>query len=120
VRIEHDLALPMILMGEPLANYVKSLDCRCELASEARTKTGNELLRGFLHRKNYTLRRKTTTGRTLPKDFLEKINQFHQDCALNFIDDVEFDPNTLVNMDGTSIYLDIFNIIKLCLVIKTQ
>jgi hypothetical protein len=34
----------MILMGEPLANYVKSLDCRCELASEARTKTGNELL----------------------------------------------------------------------------
>jgi hypothetical protein len=44
VRIEHDLPLPMILMGEPLANYVKSLDCRCELASEARTKTGNELL----------------------------------------------------------------------------
>jgi hypothetical protein len=31
-------------MGEPLANYVKSLDCRCELASVARTKTGNELL----------------------------------------------------------------------------
>ncbi len=44
VRIEHDLPLPMILMGEPLENYVKSLDCRCELASEARTKTGNELL----------------------------------------------------------------------------
>ena len=44
VRIEHDLPLPMILMGEPLANYVKSLDCRCELASETRTKTGNELL----------------------------------------------------------------------------
>jgi hypothetical protein len=31
----------MILMGEPLANYVKSLDCRWELDSEARTKTGN-------------------------------------------------------------------------------
>jgi hypothetical protein len=44
VRIEHDLPLSMILMGEPLANYVKSLDCRCEIASEARTKTGNELL----------------------------------------------------------------------------
>jgi hypothetical protein len=44
VRIEHDLPLPMILMGEPLANYVKSLDCRCELASEARRKTENELL----------------------------------------------------------------------------
>jgi hypothetical protein len=44
VRIEHDLLLPMILMGEPLANCVKSLDCRCELVSEARTKTGNELL----------------------------------------------------------------------------
>ena len=44
MRIEHDLPMPMILMGEPLANCVKSLDCRCELASEARTKTGNELL----------------------------------------------------------------------------
>jgi len=33
VRIEHDLPLPMILMGEPLANCFKSLDCRCELAS---------------------------------------------------------------------------------------
>jgi hypothetical protein len=44
VRIEHDLPLQAILMGESLANYVKSLDCRCELASEARTKTGNELL----------------------------------------------------------------------------
>jgi hypothetical protein len=63
-------------------------------------------LRGFLHRKNYTLRRITTTGRDLPKDFLETINQFHQDCALNFIDDDEFDPNTLVNMDETSIYID--------------
>ena len=41
-------------------------------------------LRGFLHRKNYTLRRITTTGRDLPKDFLETINQFHQDCALNW------------------------------------
>jgi hypothetical protein len=44
VSIEHDLPLSIILMGEPLANYVKSLDCRCELASETRTKTGNELL----------------------------------------------------------------------------
>jgi hypothetical protein len=33
----------MILMGEPQANLM-SLDCRCELVSEARTKTGNELL----------------------------------------------------------------------------
>jgi hypothetical protein len=36
VRIKHDLPLPMIFMGEPLANYVKSLDCRCELVSEGR------------------------------------------------------------------------------------
>ncbi len=33
-----------IKLDEPLANYVKSLDCLCELAIEARTKTGNELL----------------------------------------------------------------------------
>ena len=44
MRIEHDLPLSMVLVGEPLANYVKSLDCRCELASEARTKTANEQL----------------------------------------------------------------------------
>ena len=63
-------------------------------------------LHGFLRRKNYTLRRITTTGRDLPKDFLETINQFHQDCALNSIDDDEFDLNALINMDETSIYLD--------------
>ena len=34
----------MCFMGESQANYVKSLDCRRELASEAKTKTGNELL----------------------------------------------------------------------------
>jgi len=63
-------------------------------------------LHGFLRRKNYTLRRITTTGRELPKDFLETINQFHQDCELNFIDDDEFDLDALLNMDETSIYLD--------------
>ncbi len=31
-------------MVEPQANYVKSLDFRCELASKERTKTGNEPL----------------------------------------------------------------------------
>ena len=66
-----------------------------------------------MHRNKYTLRSKTTTERDLPKDFLEKINQFHQDCALNFIDDVELDPNTLKNMDGTSIYLDFLNLNRL-------
>ncbi len=44
MRIEQNLPLSMILRGEPLANYFKSLECRCELASEARNKTGNELL----------------------------------------------------------------------------
>jgi len=34
-------------------------------------------LRGFLRRKNFTLRRITTTGRDLPSDFLETIDQFH-------------------------------------------
>ena len=63
-------------------------------------------LRGFLKRKSYTVRRITTTGRDLPKDFLETINEFHKECALNFIDDDEFDPNGLINMDETSIYID--------------
>ena len=61
---------------------------------------------GFLQRKNYTLRRITTTGRDLPKDFLETINQFHETCAFNFIDDDEFDPDALKNMVETSIYID--------------
>jgi hypothetical protein len=34
----------MIFMRELSANYVKSLDYRCELVIEVRTKTGNELL----------------------------------------------------------------------------
>jgi hypothetical protein len=63
-------------------------------------------LRGFLRRKNYTLRRITTTGRDIPSDFLETIEEFHKECAFNFIDDDEFDPNALVNMDETSIYID--------------
>jgi hypothetical protein len=36
MRIEHDLPLLMILMDEPLANYVKSLDCRCEPVKRVR------------------------------------------------------------------------------------
>jgi hypothetical protein len=31
-------------MGKPLNNCVKLLDCQCELDSEVRMKTGNELL----------------------------------------------------------------------------
>jgi hypothetical protein len=63
-------------------------------------------LRGFLRRKNYALRRITTTGRDLPSDFLETIVQFHKDCEINFIDDDEFDANALINMDETSVYVD--------------
>ena len=63
-------------------------------------------LRGFLQRKDYTLRRITTTGRDLPSDFLETIEKFHKECEFNFIDDDEFDPNALINMDETSIYID--------------
>ena len=63
-------------------------------------------LRGFLFRKNYSLRRITTTGRDLPTNCLETINNFHKECAVYFIDDTEFDPNGLVNMDETSVYID--------------
>ena len=63
-------------------------------------------LRGFLFRKNYSLRRITTTGRDLPTNCLETINNFHKECAVYFIDDAEFDPNGLVKMDETSVYID--------------
>ncbi len=42
VHIEHDLPLPMIHVSKTLENCVKLLDCRCKLASEARTKTRKE------------------------------------------------------------------------------
>ena len=63
-------------------------------------------LRGFLFRKNYSLRRITTTGRDLPTNCLETINNLHKECAVFYIDDAEFDPNGLVNMDETSVYID--------------
>ena len=46
-------------------------------------------LRGFLRRKDYTLRRITTTGRNLPSDFLETIDQFHKDCSSSSDDNEE-------------------------------
>ena len=86
---------------------VKALEILRELGQfDGKFYASDGWLHGFLRRKNYKLRRITTTGRDLPKDFLETINQFHQDCALNFIDDDEFDLNALINMDETSIYLD--------------
>ena len=44
MRIGHTKPSQMILMRELSSNYVKSLDYRCELVIEVRTKTGNELL----------------------------------------------------------------------------
>ncbi len=60
----------------------------------------------FLRRKNFTLRRITTTGRDLPSDFLETIVQFHKDCEIIVIDDDEFYANALINMDETIVYVD--------------
>jgi hypothetical protein len=40
----HYLPLTNILLCEQKESYVKSLECRCDLGSEARTKTGNKPL----------------------------------------------------------------------------
>jgi hypothetical protein len=44
VRIEHNLPLPMILLGESHANYV----CRCDFASEV--KRGRKLEMNYYHK----------------------------------------------------------------------
>lgn len=86
---------------------VKAIQILRELAQYNGTFSASDgWLRGFLRRKNFTLRRITTTGRDLPSDFLETIDQFHKDCKINFIDDDEFDPHALINMDETSVYID--------------
>jgi hypothetical protein len=52
---------------------VKAIQILRELAQYNRTFSASDgWLRGFLRRKNFTLRRITTTGRDLPSDFLER------------------------------------------------
>ena len=76
---------------------VKAIQILRELAQYNGTFSASDgWLRGFLRRKNFTLRRITTTGRDLPSDFLETIDQFLKDCKINFIDDDEFDPHALI------------------------
>jgi hypothetical protein len=86
---------------------VKAIQILRELAQYNGTFSASDgWLRGFLRRKNFTLRRITTTGRDLPSDFLVTFDQFHKDCKKNFIDDDEFDPHALINMDEKSVYID--------------
>jgi hypothetical protein len=62
-------------------------------------------LYNFCKRKNYTLRRITTTGRDLPTNTMEIIKKFFSDCQ-KITSAIGFSANQLVNMDETSIYLD--------------
>jgi hypothetical protein len=59
---------------------VKALQILRELAQYNGTFSATDGWLGFLRRKNFTLRRITTTGRDIPSNFLETIDQFHKDC----------------------------------------
>ena len=58
----------------------------------------------FLRRKRLVVRRKTTSGRDFPKNAGVQANTFLDQCH-EFVQP-DFDRNTLLNGDETSIYLD--------------
>ncbi|CAF0993255.1 unnamed protein product [Brachionus calyciflorus] len=59
----------------------------------------------WLNRNNKTYRRITTTGRELPSNSCEIINNFIQENS-NVFRTINFDKSKIFNMDETSIYLD--------------
>ena len=60
----------------------------------------------FLRRNKFVLRRITTTGRDLPENSIDTILKFLIGMRKLFIDIEDFDLDSLINMDETSIYLD--------------
>ena len=62
-------------------------------------------LQKFLVRFNLVLRRKTTTGQRLPRDFVPKIVSFVRFCRKQFLL-YNFTPGNVVNMDETLIWAD--------------
>ncbi|CAF0945799.1 unnamed protein product [Brachionus calyciflorus] len=59
----------------------------------------------FLKRKNFALRRITTSGRELPKNSISIIKNFFADCQ-KITNEPDFRPEKLINVDEKSIYLD--------------
>ena len=82
---------------------VKALQILRELAQYSGTFSATDgWLRGFLRRKNFTLRRITTTGRDLPSDFLETIDQ-RGECGGTSDEEEQLDKNgKRVECGGTS------------------
>ncbi len=78
----------------------KALDIAEEQGYENFVASGGFILR-FLRRHNLRLRRITTSGRYLPTNTLEVVDQWLNDAR-----QLEFEPRDMYNMDETSIYLD--------------
>jgi len=64
----------------------------------------NGWLDRFMKRKRLTIRRITTSGRELPRDAPIQINQFLAKCEPYM--QMDFDRDSLLNADETSIYID--------------
>ncbi|CAF1085979.1 unnamed protein product [Brachionus calyciflorus] len=88
----------------------KAIECFNELYKNTEEgmyefQCSNGWLNNFLKRKNFTLRRITTSGRELPKDSINIIKSFFTECQ-KVTNESDFEPEILFNMDETTIYLD--------------
>ena len=80
---------------------------RCEalrILNGTNFEASNGWLTRFLRRKRLVIRRITTSGRDLPQDAGVQVNNFLGECQ-EFVE-MDFDRDTLLNGDETSIYLD--------------
>jgi transposase-like protein len=68
-------------------------------------KASNGWLVNFLKRKDLILRRVTSTGREPLKNSITLIKNFFKECV-NYVTVQNYNTNSIINMDETSIYLD--------------
>ena len=69
-------------------------------------KASNGWLFNFLRRNRFVLRRITTTGRELPENAIDTILSFIADMEKTFGGQVDIDFDSIINMDESSIYID--------------
>ena len=75
------------------------------LLSGTNFSASNGWLNRFLHRKRFSFRRVTTSGRDLPANAAATVKTFLSECGAAY-QQPGFDRDSLLNGDETSIYLD--------------
>jgi hypothetical protein len=82
---------------------VKAVEIMRTQISTSPFKASDGWLANFLKRKNFALRRITTTGRDLPSDCISVIQKFIDDCTNKF---TNFNRAQIINMDEIAVFLD--------------